>query len=131
MIKKTITYEDFDGNERTEDFYFHLSKAETVEMMVSEAGGLEKHIERIVTTQDNKKIVELFKDLVLTAYGEKSADGRRFVKTKELREEFSQTNAYVEIFMELAEDADAASAFVNGILPKTDGVKTAPLAVKE
>lgn len=118
MLKKTITYTDYDGNERTEDFYFNLSKAEIAEMELSAEGGLAKTIEKIVAAQDNKKIVEIFKDLILKAYGEKSVDGKRFIKNDELREGFSQTEAYSELFIELATNADASTAFVNGIIPQ-------------
>lgn len=118
MLKKTITYTDYNDNERTEDFYFNLNKAELTEMELSTTGGLAEMIQKIINTQDTPKIVKVFKDLVLAAYGEKSADGKRFVKTEELRESFAQTEAYSELFMELATDADAAAAFVNGIVPK-------------
>lgn len=117
MLKKTITYTDYDGNERTEDFYFNLSKAEIMEMELSTTGGLTKMIEKIVAEQDGKKIIEVFKDLVLKSYGEKSADGRRFIKNDEIREAFSQTEAYSDLFMKLATDADEAADFVNGIVP--------------
>lgn len=117
MLKKTITYVDFDGNTRTEDFYFNLTKAEVTEMEMSTEGGLVKMLEKIVSTQDSKRIIEVFKDLILKAYGEKSPDGKRFIKTQELREAFSQTEAYSELFMELATNADASAAFVNGIVP--------------
>lgn len=117
MLKKTIKYVDYDGNEREEDFYFNLSKAEIAEMEMSTNGGLDKMINRIIAERDNKRIIELFKDLVLRAYGKKSDDGRRFIKNQELRDDFSQTEAYSELFMELATDADAAAAFVNGIVP--------------
>lgn len=117
MLKKTITYTDYNGVERKEDFYFNLSKAEIMEMEMSTAGGLAEMIQRIVDTKDNVAIIKIFKDLVLKAYGEKSADGRRFIKSKELSEAFSQTEAYSIIFMELAMDADAAAKFVNGIVP--------------
>ena len=117
MIKKTITYTDYNGNERTEDFYFNLSKAEVVELEVSTNGSLIQTIEKIVAEQDREKIVEIFKDLILTAYGEKSLDGKKFVKNQELRDSFSQTEAYVELFMELATNEAAAVAFVNGIIP--------------
>jgi len=117
MLKKTITYVDYDGNERTEDFYFNLSKAEIAEMELSAEGGLTKLIERIVAAQDGKKIVEIFKDLILRAYGEKSPDGKRFIKSPELRDAFAQTEAYSELFMELATNVDASTAFVNGIVP--------------
>ena len=121
MLKKTVTYVDYNGVERTEDFYFNLSKAEVTEMELSVEGGFSKMLEEIVKSNDNTRILELFKEMVLKAYGEKSADGRRFVKSKELSEAFSQTEAYSEIFMELAMDEKAAAAFVNGIMPANLG----------
>ena len=121
MLKKTVTYVDYNGVERTEDFYFNLSKAEVAEMVLSVEGGFSKMLEEIVKSNDNARILELFKEMVLKAYGEKSADGRRFVKSKELAEAFSQTEAYSEIFMELAMDEKAAAAFVNGIMPANLG----------
>lgn len=121
MLKKTVTYVDYNGVERTEDFYFNLSKAEVTEMELSVEGGFSKMLEEIVKSNDNVRIVELFKQMVLKAYGEKSADGKRFVKSKEIAEAFSQTEAYSEIFMELALDEKAAAAFVNGIMPSNLG----------
>lgn len=117
MLKKTITYTDYNGTERKEDFYFNLSKAEIMEMEMSTAGGLAEMISRIVAAQDAPAIIKIFKDLVLRAYGEKSADGKRFIKNDEITTAFSQTEAYSQLFMELATDADAAAAFVNGIIP--------------
>lgn len=121
MLKKTITYTDYNGVERTEDFYFNLSKAEVMEMEMSTAGGLAERIQRVVSTQDAPAIIKIFKDLVLDAYGEKSLDGKRFLKVDEngnrLSVAFSQTEAYSQLFMELATDADAAAKFVNGIVP--------------
>lgn len=117
MIKKTITYVDYNGTERTEDFYFNLTKAEITEMEMGTTGGFTQMIQKIVAAQDTKAIVEVFKDLLLRSYGEKSADGRRFVKNDELRADFQQTEAYSQLFMELATDADKASEFVNGIVP--------------
>jgi len=119
MLKKTITYTDYDGNDRTEDFYFNLNKAEIMEMEMSFNGGLSKTITNIVAAQDSKRIIEIFKDLILKAYGEKSPDGKRFMKSKEIADGFSQTEAYSQLFMELATNANAASAFVNGITPKS------------
>ena len=121
MLKKTITYVDYNGVERTEDFYFNLSKAEVTEMELSVEGGFSKMLEEIVKSNDNVRIIELFKQMVLKAYGEKSADGKRFIKSKEIAEAFSQTEAYSEIFMELALDEKAAAAFVNGIMPSNLG----------
>lgn len=117
MLKKTVTYVDYNGVERTEDFYFNLSKAEIAEMEMSVDGGLSEMIQTIVKSKDNKQIVEMFKQMVLRSYGEKSPDGRRFIKNKELSDAFSQTEAYSEIFMELALNEQAAADFVNGIMP--------------
>jgi Asp-tRNA(Asn)/Glu-tRNA(Gln) amidotransferase B subunit len=118
MIKKTITYTDYDGNQRTEDFYFHLSKAEVAEMELSIPGGLAKQLKKIVEEQDTPKLIEKFKELILKAYGIKSDDAKRFIKSKELSDAFMQTEAYSELFMELANDPEAAKQFVNGILPQ-------------
>lgn len=118
MIKKTITYENYNGESITEDFYFNLSRAEILEMEVVHPGGLSGYIEQIINTKDNTKLMELFKFILCKAYGVKSADGKRFIKSKELSEEFTQTEAYSELFIMLATDADAAVAFVNGIVPK-------------
>ena len=117
MLKKTMAYLDYDGNERTDDFYFNLTKAELMEMEMSHEGGLVKTIDKIVAARDTKTIIELFKDLILKAYGEKSLDGKRFIKNKELSEAFAQTEAYSDLFMALATNTDAAVDFVNGITP--------------
>lgn len=117
MLKKTITYTDYNGTERTEDFYFNLTKAEIMEMELSATGGLAEMITRVIAAQDAPSIVKIFKDLVLKAYGEKSADGKRFIKSEEIATAFAQTEAYSILFMELATDTDAASEFVNGIVP--------------
>lgn len=117
MLKKTITYNDYNGNERTEDFYFNLTKAEIMEMELGTTGGLAEMLTRIVAAQDAPAIIKVFKDLVLKAYGEKSPDGKRFIKSDELSTAFSQTEAYSQLFMELATDADEAAKFVNGIVP--------------
>ena len=134
MLKKTITYTDYNGVERKEDFYFNLTKAEIMEMEMSISGGLTEMINRIVAAQDAPAIVKIFKELILKAYGEKSADGRRFMKVDEngvpLSINFSQTEAYSQLFMELATDADAASAFVNGIVPNVEGMDAAPKLIK-
>ena len=125
MLKKTIAYTDYNGVARKEDFYFNLSKAEILEMEMSTVGGLAEMINKIVTTQDAPAIIKIFKELILKAYGEKSADGKQFIKSKELSNAFSQTEAYSVLFMELATDADAASKFVNGIVP-ADAVSDKP-----
>lgn len=117
MLKKTITYIDYNENERTEDFYFNLSKAEALEMEMSTTGGLTEMARKIVAAQDTPALIKLFKEFVLKAYGEKSADGKRFIKSEEIATAFSQTEAYTQLFMELATDADAAAKFFNGITP--------------
>ena len=126
MLKKTIEYNDCNGVERKEDFYFNLNKAEVAEMELSTEGGLAEMIQKIVSSKDTPSIVKIFKDLILKAYGEKTPDGKRFVKSKELSDAFAQTEAYSELFMELATDAETASAFVNGIMPTDFGVSNTP-----
>jgi hypothetical protein len=128
MLKKTMTYTDYNGVSRTEDFYFNLTQAEITEMELSVDGGLVEMINRITAAKDGKQIIAMFKDIVLRAYGEKSLDGRRFIKTQEIRDAFAQTEAYSDLFMELATNAEAAADFVNGIIPvqKAAGAKTLP-----
>lgn len=117
MLKKTVTYEDFNGNQVTEDFYFHLSKAELMEMELSEEGGFANSLKKIVADADGKNIVETFKWIILQSYGEKSDDGRRFIKSDELRKEFEQHVAFSEMFIEFATDAKAAAEFIRGVVP--------------
>lgn len=130
MLKKTITYNDYNGSSRTEDFYFNLSQAEVMEMEMSTAGGLAEMIKRVVASQDAPSIIKIFKDLILKAYGEKSADGKRFIKSEELSIAFSQTEAYSILFTELATDDKAAANFVNGIVPAEMSKKAATLSVE-
>ncbi len=117
MLKKTITYTDYNGVEREEDFYFNLSKAELMEMELSTNGGLSDQIQKIIQAKDTPAIIAVFKDLILKAYGEKSPDGKRFVKSQELRDSFEQSEAYSDLFMELATDDKKAAEFINGIVP--------------
>lgn len=117
MFKKTMTYTDYNGIERTEDFYFNLTKAELVKMQMGTTGGLDEMMKKLVSTQDVPAIIKIFEDLVLKAYGEKSADGKRFIKTPEITAAFAQTEAYSNLFMELAFDDKAAAEFINGIVP--------------
>ena len=118
MLKKLIKYTDYDGRERSENFYFYMSKAELMEMELGTVGGMQNLIQLIIDKQDIPKIMDAFKTIILKAYGEKSADGRRFIKSKELSEAFSQTEAYSNLYMELITDANAASTFINGIVPE-------------
>lgn len=130
MLKKTITYTDYDGNERTEDHWFNLSKAECMEMELSTNGGMENLIKRIISEQDNEKIVKIFKDIILKAYGVKSPDGKYFRKSAEISSDFASTEAYSTLFMELATDADAASKFINAVLPAAENT-TNPIALNK
>lgn len=116
MIKKTITYTDYDGNERTEDFFFHMNKAEVLEMEYSIGGGLSKSIEKISKLQDTTKIIPMLKDLILRSYGEKSGDGKRFIKSEELSKAFEQTEAYSNLIVDLITHADEAGKFIGGII---------------
>lgn len=124
MLKKTIVYTDFNDVERKEDFYFHLSKAELVKMELGTTGGFVEMIEKIIAAQDHATLTTIFNDIILKAYGEKSADGRQFIKSKELSEAFEQTEAYSILFVELITDAKKAAEFFNGIVPADLGPST-------
>lgn len=117
MLKETRTYTDYNGVERTEDFYFNFTKAELAEKHLSSNEGLSEMLNKIVNSKNNKEIVDTFKEIILEAYGEKSEDGRRFIKSPELSKAFSETPVYSDLFMELATDDEKASAFIHGILP--------------
>lgn len=118
MFKKTVTYEDYKGNIRTEDHYFNLNKAELVELELSTTGGLTVMMDRIIAAQDNVELFKIFKDIVAKSYGVMSDDGRKFVKNKEVLDDFIQTEAYSIIFSELATNAEAAAEFFNGVIPQ-------------
>ena len=117
MHKRSITYTDYNGVERKEDFYFNLSKAEIMEMELSTTGGLAEMLTRIVEAKDQPAIVKIFKEIILKAYGEKSADGKHFVKSEAISNAFAQTEAYSILFMELATNDEAAAAFINNVVP--------------
>lgn len=117
MVKKTITYTDYDGVERTEDFYFNLSKSELIKMEYGTEGGLTKILKKITDSKDTTEIMKYFDEILSKAYGEKSPDGKRFIKSKELYEAFAQTNAYDILFMELFSDTDKMTSFIKGIVP--------------
>ena len=125
MVVEKIKYTDFNGIEREEEFMFNLTEAEITEMELTTDGGLSDSIKKIIAAQDTPQIIKVFKMLLLKSYGEKSADGRRFVKSEKLSEEFSQTNAYSQLFMKLATDDKAAVAFINGIMPDSMQEKAA------
>lgn len=117
MFKKTITYTNYNDVEVTEDFYFNLTKSEIMEMQLSTTGGLAEMIQKIVDAQDTPGIIKIFKEIILRSYGEKSPDGKYFHKSPELSENFSHTEAYSQLFMELSTDDKKAAAFINGVIP--------------
>lgn len=127
MIKKTIKYTDYNGVERTEDYYFNLNKAEVIEMQVSVEGGYSELIDRIIKTNDNREIVNVLKTIILKSYGEKSIDGKRFMKVDDngnpLYRKFEDTEAFVELYMELANDAKEAAEFINAVIPNMENDK--------
>lgn len=118
MIKKTIKYVDWKGNEREEDFYFNLSKPELMEMELTTKGGMSEYLAKIVKAQSKEELIKWFKIIILKAYGEKSEDGRRFIKSDELSTAFSQTGAFEKLYMELVTDENKASEFINAIVPE-------------
>ena len=117
MLKKIITYTDYNGVERTEPFYFNLSKAELMEMELGVTGGMTEMLYKIIAAKDAPSLMKTFKEMIMKAYGVKSDDGKRLIKSEELSIAFTQTEAYSVLFMELITDDKAAADFVNGIIP--------------
>jgi len=117
VLKKTIKYTDFNGEETSEDYLFHLSKAELVELEMSHQGGFVASMQKVIEAEDNKTVIEEFKKIILQSYGKKSLDGKRFIKNQTMRDEFESSEAYSTLFMELVTDTDAAIEFMNGIIP--------------
>lgn len=118
MIKETITWKDYEGEERTEDFYFHLTQAEVVEMNLAIPGGVEKLLKNIIDEKNIPKIAEYFKIFINKAYGKKSPDGRKFMKSQEILEDFMFTEAYSIFYMSLATNAEKGADFINKVLPE-------------
>ena len=119
MLKKTITYIDYDGMERTEDFWFNLSKTELTKLDAELPGGVLGVLRKIIDKKDRKALVDFIETLILRSYGEKTLDGKRFVKTPEMAEEFMQTPAYDELFMSILSDTDSQTSFINGVIPQS------------
>lgn len=117
MYKKTITYEDYNGSTRTEDFYFNLTEAEITEMQLSVKGGFAEMINNMVKANDLSSLIGIMKDMIIRSYGIKSDDGRRFIKKPEYVEEFTETPAFSALYMELATDEKAAADFINKVMP--------------
>ena len=117
MYTRSFTYKDWNDVERTEEFRFNLTKAELMEMQYEQEGGMREYLDKIIKSNNQKELMRLFKDLVLKAYGEKSEDGKYFIKNDEIRQRFASTPVYSELFMELSTDSKVAADFVNGIMP--------------
>lgn len=126
MLAKTITYTDYNGEERTETLYFNLSKAELMELEMSVDGGWAERMQKIVDAKDLPTLSRIFKDIILRSYGEKSADGRRFIKSEALSQSFAQSEAYSELFMELLTVDGAAADFMSKIIPQEKKAIPAP-----
>lgn len=129
MIKETIKYVDYNGEQREEDFYFNLSRAEIISMDYAVEGGLREMIEKIVKEKDTVKIYKMFTDIIYKAYGEKSPDGKRFVKSKEISESFIQTEAYSELIMKMISEPDYAAKFIEGVISVNTNTGAQKLAV--
>ena len=119
MLKKTITYTDYDGMERTEDFWFNLSKTELTKLDAELPGGVLGVLRKIIDKKDRKALVDFIETLILRSYGEKTLDGKRFVKTPDMAKEFMQTPAYDELFMSILSDTDSQTSFINGVIPQS------------
>lgn len=130
MIKKTVTYKDLNGKERTESFYFHFFESEILEMELSVEGGFAERIQKIIDAKEQTKLLPIIKKFVLDAYGEKSEDGKQFIKNDEVRAKFSQCPAYSDIFMSLVMNDELAAEFVNGVVPEEMQARFKPV-VKE
>lgn len=128
MLKKTISYTDFNGDPAEEDYFFHLSKAELVELEMSQEGGMSEWMQKIIVAQDNKSLIAEFKNIILSSYGQRSPDGRRFIKSQDLRNEFESTEAYSTLFMGLVTDTDSAVEFINGVIPQDMAQEVAKVA---
>lgn len=126
MLKKTITYTDYDGLERTEEFRFNLTKAELVDMELTTAGTFSETMKRIIAEKDIIRIAKLFKELLLKSYGVKSDNGKRFIKSQELSEAFSQTEAYSDLYIELLSNPEEAAKFFAEVAPKMEEVSVVP-----
>lgn len=120
MIKKTVSYVDYDGNDRVENFYFNLTQTELTDLSVKHSGGLNDYIQSIIDAKDVKELYSLFKEIIDMSYGKKSEDGRRFMKSQEILDDFKQTLAYDKLVVSLANDEEEAAAFIKGVIPSTE-----------
>ncbi len=131
MIKKTVTYKDLNGKERTETFYFHYFESEIMDMEMSEEGGLAERIQRIIDAKDQASLLKVIKKFVVDAYGIKSDDGRRFIKNKDVKDAFVECPAYSKIYMELLTNDELAAEFVNKVVPEDMAEQLAEIVAKK
>lgn len=147
MLKKTITFDDLDGNSVTEDFYFHFNKTELIELQLADGAGFLGRVEEAqakvtilekqsvdgkdIRLNDLAPLIEIMKDMIVAAVGKRSEDGKRFMKSSEITNEFIQTEAYSELFMELATDMEAGAAFINGLMPRGLVTTVSDITAKE
>lgn len=131
MIKKTVTYKDLNGKERTETFYFHYFESEIMDMEMSEEGGLAERIQRIIDAKDQASLLKVIKKFVVDAYGIKSDDGRRFIKNQDVKDAFVECPAYSKIYMELLTNDELAAEFVNKVVPEDMAAQLAELVAKK
>lgn len=120
MIKKVVSYVDYDGNARVENFYFNLTQTELTDLSVKHSGGLNDYIQSIIDAKDVKELYSLFKEIIDMSYGKKSEDGRRFMKSQEILDDFKQTLGYDKLVVSLANDEEEAAAFIKGVIPSAE-----------
>lgn len=131
MLKKTITFKDLDGNEVTDDFYFNLSVAELAEMALLHEGDIAKHMQAVIDSKDGRAILDAFKKIIAQAYGKRSEDGRSFLKSPEISQEFMGTEAYSQFFLDIVTSATAAVDFINGVMPADLAAKAAAVQAQQ
>lgn len=131
MLKRTFTYKDFDGNDVTDEYYFHMNKAERLELQLSSYGGLDKMMRRLTEEKNTEEIIRIFKKIILMCVGEKSYDGKRFIKNDEIRNNFYQTEAYSQLFCELVTDPEKADEFLRSVVDGFADEKAAQEASQE
>jgi hypothetical protein len=121
MLKKTITYNDLDGNPITEDFWFHMSRGEMAEMALGKegrAGGFDTWVRRLIESQDGEVLIQTFKEILLMTLGQRSDDNKYFEKDEKYTRRFVQSDAYSVLLMELLTDEVKMAEFINGVMPK-------------
>ena len=130
MYKKTITYKDYDGKERTEEHYFNLDEGELMEMYMSVPGGYPAMLQRVVNEQSEPELFKIFKEIVVKSYGEKTGDGKYFLKEDDdgrpLVRKFLQSKAYSALMMEFMTKTQSFTDFANQIIPADMAKKYGP-----